>query len=109
MTSNENRSSVHIHIFGALRSYMDKQYLPYTFHKKIGEKGRKAFDIAMELRIPLEEIEGVFLNGQVRNIYDQVVPGDRIAFFPQGTPGPYRLFLGMVRENRERKRREEGG
>ena len=51
-------------------------------------------------------IEAVFRNGRVTNIYDRVMPGDRLAFVPYGTPGPYRVFLGMVRENKERQRRE---
>jgi len=109
MTRKEGNASVEIHIFGALRIYMDRQGLPYSIHKEIAQEGRKAYDIGVELGIPPEEIEGVFLNGQVRNLYDQVVPGDRIAFFPHGTPGPYRVFLGVVRENRERKRRENCG
>jgi len=29
-----------------------------------------------------------------------------VAFFPYGTPGPYRVFLGMARENKERELRE---
>jgi len=43
------------------------------------------------------------------NIYVPVSPGDRLALCPYGTPGPYRVFLGMVRENRERAKRENEG
>jgi len=85
---------------------MDSQGFSYAFEKEIAREGMTAYDIACELRIPPEEIEGIFLNGCVKNIYDIVFPGDRVAFFPKGTPGPYRVFLGMVRENVERARRE---
>ena len=61
----------------------------------------------MELHIPPKEIEAVFVNGSVKNIYDSVFPGDRVAFIPYGTPGPYRVFLGMARENIERARHEK--
>ncbi len=86
---------------------MDEQSLPYALEREIARKGEAAFDIAMGLSIPPEKIEAVFCNGRVINIYDPVFPGDRLAFFPFGTPGPYRVFLGMARENIERARREK--
>ena len=99
--------SISIRIFGFLRRYMDTQGLSYAFDKNINSKGETAYDIAVELHIPPEEIEAVFVNGSVKNIYDYVFPGHRVAFLPYGTPGPYRVFLGMVRENAERKLREK--
>lgn len=98
---------VNIRIFGSLRRYMDEQGLPYEVEKLIPKGGRTAFDLAVKLSLPPEQIEAVFRNGRVINIYDLIFPGDRVAFFPPGTPGPYRVFLGMVRENIERARREK--
>jgi len=86
---------------------MDEQGLPYALERQIAREGEAAFDIAMELSIPPEKIEAVFCNGRIINIYDPVFPGDRLAFFPFGTPGPYRVFLGIARENIERARREK--
>lgn len=107
MTTAKSRPTVQIRIFGALRVYMDVQGIAYVFEKEIDCEGRTAYDIASELRIPPEEIEAVFCNGRVKNIYDPIFPGDRVAFFPYGTPGPYRVFLGMARENLERERRKK--
>ena len=107
MTVANKPHSISIRVFGFLRRHMDEQGLSYAFDKDIDPKGETAHDIAMELHIPPEEIEGVFLNGGVKNIYDSVFPGDRVAFLPYGTPGPYRVFLGMARENVERKLREK--
>jgi len=73
----------------------------------VPEGGREAIDITRELGIPDEMIEAVFRNGLVQNVHDRVYPGDRVAFVPPGTPGPYRFLLGMVRENVERTRREK--
>jgi hypothetical protein len=98
-----------IHIYGFLRDYMDEQGLPYILERVIPRGGHPASKIARELSLPLEKIEAVFCNGRVINIYDSVFPGDRVAFFPYGTPGPYRVFLGMVRENLARAVKEEGG
>ena len=107
MVSSENRHTVNINLFGFLRRYMDEQGLPYALEREIPREGEAAFDIAMELSVPPEKIEAVFCNGRVINIYDPVLPGDRLAFFPFGTPGPYRVFLGIAREDIERTRREK--
>jgi len=107
MTGVRQPHSVSIRIFGFLRRYMDTQGLSYAFDKDIDPKGETAYNIAVELHIPPKEIEAVFVNGSVKNIYDYVSPGDRVAFLPYGTPGPYRVFLGMARENVERARREK--
>jgi hypothetical protein len=107
MVSREKRGTVNIGVFGFLRRHMDDQGLSYALERQIASKGEPAFDIARMLSLPPEEIEAVFRNGRVINIYDPVFPGDRVAFFPFGTPGPYRVFLGMARENVERARHEK--
>lgn len=107
MKPAEDHPTVHIRVFGALRGYMDEKGFPYFFEKEIEREGRTAHDIASELHIPPEKIEAVFCNGRIKNIYDPVFPGDRVAFFPYGTPGPYRIFLGMARENLKRARQEK--
>ncbi|MEA1970884.1 MAG: MoaD/ThiS family protein [Thermodesulfobacteriota bacterium] len=107
MTFTQSSHTVSVRVFGFLQAYMNNQGFPCAFEKEIAREGRTAYDIACDLRIPPEEIEGIFLNGCVKNIYDLVFPGDRVAFFPKGTPGPYRVFLGMARENVERARREK--
>ena len=109
MVPSENRHTVNISVFGFLRRYMDEQGLPYALEREIALEGETAFDVATGISIPPEKIEAVFCNGRVINIYDRVFSGDRVAFFPFGTPGPYRVFLGMARENRERARREKKG
>jgi len=109
MASIRNDHTVSIHIFSFLRRHMDEQGLPYAIEREIAPEGEVALDIARGIGIPPEEIEAVFLNGRVINIYDPVFPGDRVAFSPHGTPGPYRVFLGMARENVERVRREKKG
>lgn len=109
MSESGKQGPIAIRIFGFLRGYMDSQGLPYTLEREIPEEGRTAYDIVLMLSLPPEKVEAVFRNGQVINIYDPVFPGDRLALCPYGTPGPYRVFLGMVRENRERSRRENEG
>ncbi len=85
-----------IRVFGALRKHMDNQELPYFIRKQITPNTCTPIDIAGELKLPQDEIEGVFINGKVSDMQTVLSPGDRIAFLPYGTPGPYRLFLGIV-------------
>ena len=88
--------ALEIRVFGALRKYLDNQGLPYFYRKKIAPGTCTPMEIAGELKLPRNEIEGVFINGKVSDMETLLSPGDRIAFLPYGTPGPYRLFLGIV-------------
>ncbi len=107
MEPGNEKHTVEIRIFGNLRQYMDDRGFSNPLEKEVGPNGSSAYALAMDLGIPPEKVEAVFCNGRVQNIYDPVHGGDRLALAPYGTPGPYRVFLGMQRENRERKRREE--
>lgn len=71
--------------------------LPSTVHLRIAEEGTTAREIASELELDLELIEGVFVNGTVYDLDHPVAAGDRIAFVPHGTPGPHRFYLGLYR------------
>ncbi len=97
-----------INIYGSLRKYMDQKGLPYSMLKSGFPEHVTPYNIIEELGLPPEKVEAVFCNGKIVNIYDPVMPGDRISFFPYGTPGPYRVFLGMLRENEKRKQKEQG-
>lgn len=57
------------------------------------------FRLANELKIPLDEIEIVFVNGNAQSLECIIQPGDRVAFVPPGCPGPYRMALGFYGKN----------
>ena len=107
MDSREKGGAVSIRIFGSLRPYVEARGLPHAFERDAPSEGMTAGLMAEDVGIPPERVEAVFRNGRVINIHDPIYPGDRLAFCPYGTPGPYRVFLGMARENRERARREK--
>jgi len=93
-------------IYGSLQDLRRRQGLPNQVQITMNVPEMTAHAVLKLLDIPPELVEAVFCNGRVINIYDPVRPGDRVAFFPFGTPGPYRVFLGMARENQKRRRHD---
>jgi len=86
---------VTVRVFGSLRPGREARGLPCTLEVEVPVEGRVARDIAEDLGLPLDRVEGVFVNHVVRPVSDVVHPGDRIAFVPNDTPGPHRVFLGL--------------
>lgn len=82
-------------MFGLLHSARAEAGLPSTVEVDVGEAGTTALQIARDLGLDADVIEGVFVNGTVYGVGHQVAPGDRIAFVPYGTPGPHRFYLGL--------------
>ena len=89
---------VEVRVFGALRKHLDRRNIACFITKQIAETALTPMDIAGELELPSDEIEAVFINGKIGDRNTLLSPGDRVAFLPYGTPGPYRVFLGIVRK-----------
>jgi len=68
----------------------------------VPEEGMTAGEIFSLLAPEEAEVEAVFINGKVREMETTVFPGDEITFVPPGTPGPYRVFLGMRKQPEEK-------
>ena len=98
MSESKTETPVEVRVFGALRKHLDRRNIPYFLKKQITPAALTPIDIARELDLPPGEIEGVFVNGKICDIGMLLSPGDRVAFLPYGTPGPYRVFLGIVRK-----------
>jgi len=94
-------SRVTVRIFGSLRPFRTDRGLPHTLAVDVPQDGIAARDLAVLLELPLEKIEGVFVNHVVHGIGAHVSPGDRVAFVPYDTPGPHRLFLGLYAAGKE--------
>lgn len=91
-----------VRMFGALHTIRKGRGLASVAEVLIPAEGRTARDIARELDLPLDKIEGVFVNAIVYAIDHRVLPGDRIAFIPTGVPGPHRFMLGVHQAGRTR-------
>lgn len=95
--------TVSIRAFGVLGSILREHGHPSTLAFAIPTEGLSASEIAAELELPLDRIEGVFHNHVIRSVEQTVMPGDSIAFVPYGTPGPHRFFLGLYEAGKPEK------
>ena len=90
--------TVEVRAFGRLNKIFKDQGWPFPAYIKLKEECTVR-ELAERLELPLDVIEAVFINGRVYSLEKgRVRPGDRIAFLPPGTPGPYRVMLGIVKE-----------
>lgn len=93
--------SVTVRMFGCLHTLRKARGLPTTADVPIAAEGLTAADLAVQMDLPLDLIEGVFCNRTVYPLSHRVRPGDRVAFVPKGTPGPHRFFLGLYAAGQE--------
>ncbi|MBU4533005.1 MAG: MoaD/ThiS family protein [Eubacteriales bacterium] len=90
-------SDVEVRAFSFIKALFDARGWPTPLIYKL-ENSCTAGELAKSLSIPDDLVEAVFINGKVFRPGEGVVkPGDRVAFIPPGTPGPYRLLLGIAR------------
>ena len=87
--------AVTVRMFGCLHALRKERGLSTTAEVEVPSEGITGADLAGMLDLPLELIEGVFCNRTVHPIRHHIMPGDRVAFVPKGTPGPHRFFLGL--------------
>lgn len=88
-------SAVTVRLFGALYALQKERGGPTVFEVDLPSEGVTGTELATMLDLPLPMIEGVFCNRIVRPLCHRLMPGDRVAFVPEGTPGPHRFFLGL--------------
>jgi hypothetical protein len=95
---------IHIRMFGLLYSYRRKQGLSTSFEHQLPSEGKPALAIAQELELPIDKIEAVFCNNTIYSLDHRIMPGDRVAFVPHGTPGPHRFTLGIKQAGDRQKK-----
>lgn len=61
-------------------------------------EGQTVRALIADLGLDVQDVEGVFINGKIQHMDSELCDGDRVAIFPPGTPGPYRLLLGMIKQ-----------
>ena len=84
-----------VRMFGRLHTLRRERGLPTSVSVDVPPEGITAKQIALSLDLPLEQIEGIFCNHVIHGLSHVIMPGDRVAFVPPGTPGPHRVFLNL--------------
>lgn len=86
--------AVTVRMIAFLDTFRKERGLPTTVEMSVDEPGVSARDLAGELGLPLDSIEGVFLNHRGHGLDVTVRGGDRVAFVPRGTPASHPAFFG---------------
>jgi molybdopterin converting factor small subunit len=77
-----------------LATFRSDRGLPTTELVDVPQTGETARQLAAVLGLPLDRVEGVFLNHRTAGLDAVVRPGDRVAFVPYGTPASHPAFFG---------------
>ena len=94
--TSKSEDAIEVRGFGDLRELFQQRDWPLPVYFKLSEE-QSDIELAKDLDLPLEKIESVVINGKATPFGKGMIgPGDRVAFVPPGTPGPYRAMLGMV-------------
>ncbi len=93
---------VEIRYFGQLKQIAEEKGWSFPCFYEL-PKECSAIELAEQMNVPTEQIEGVFVNGIASPLdKGRVKPGDRVGFVPYGIPGPYRVLLGFRREKAQK-------
>ncbi|SFR14552.1 MoaD/ThiS family protein [Desulfoscipio geothermicus] len=93
--------AVEVRGFSFIKEIFDSRGWPFPMSVPL-ERECTAEELARQLELPLEKLEAVFINGVAGPLKNRSIrPGDRVAFVPPGTPGPYRVILGLVNPHKE--------
>lgn len=87
--------NTHVRMFGSLHTIRRNRGLPSYEDMYIPPEGCNGFDLAERLDLPLEKIEGVFINNKATSLDALIRPGDKVAIISSGVPGPHRYSLGI--------------
>ena len=91
--ADESRT-VTVRVIAPLDTPRREQGLSSTFGYELPAGPCVAEEIASQLHLPLDRVEGIFLNHRVAGLDAIVSPGDRVAFVPLGTGAASLAFFG---------------
>jgi hypothetical protein len=92
---NSTKANTTVRMFGALHTIRKERGLHPFEDMYIPPEGLTGLELANELDLPLDKIEGVFINNLARSLDETIHPGDKVAFISTGVPGPHRYSLGI--------------
>jgi len=100
---NENGNYIQItfNAFSFLQKKLKKNGFDYYNVTHQMPQGSTITDVLASLKLTPEDVEGVFLNGLIKPFDTPIQEGDRLGLLPPGTPGPYRVMLGIVQKSQK--------
>ena len=87
-------SHVTVRSIAFLDAFCKEHGMPSAMSVEVPETGITALDLAESVGLPPCLIEGIFHNYSVSGLGTIVIPGDRVAFVPPGTPASHPAFFG---------------
>jgi sulfur carrier protein ThiS len=97
--AEESAMTINFNAFSFARIYLHKKGIECVNVDRKLRDGMTAQDFIDELGFEKGEIEAVFINRTVMPKSTVLHDGDRVALIPPGTPGSYRLILGIKEMN----------
>lgn len=97
----DSSDKVSVRVLGSLRPARTERGLPYEFTAEVPPQGATGRELAETFGLPMDRVEGVFVNHTVKGLSARVMPGDRIAFVANDIPGPHRFFLGLYKAGKD--------
>jgi sulfur carrier protein ThiS len=96
LEGNINMIEITFNAFSFLRAKLKRSNIDFTDARRQLPEGTTAKAFIESMGLQGEEVEGVFVNNKIVPMDTVLQQGDRVALVPPGTPGPYRVMLGMV-------------
>jgi len=84
--------------FSFLRKKMGANRIDCSEARMEVPKGTTVEELIYRCGLSQQEVEAVFLNNGVVSWDRELHHNDRVALVPPGTPGPYRVLLGMAKK-----------
>ena len=85
--------------FSFLQNKLKANNTPFTNAPMEIPDGTTVKDLVVLLSLDPGDVEAIFVNGTVQSWHKPLKDGDRVAMVPPGTPGPYRVLLGIRNED----------
>ena len=98
---SEAMLTITFNAFSSLQPKLRKKNIEYANATMEIPEGTTVRELATYVGLAWEDIEGVFVNHRVVPIDSVLHNNDRVAFAPPGTPGPYRVLLGLAKPRQE--------
>lgn len=88
------QTTAHVRMLAFLHNYRRDRGLPVRLDVEVPADGIVASSLAEEIGLPADLVEGLFHNNRNTDLSTRVMPGDRVAFVPPGTPASHPAFFG---------------